>query len=269
MDHIQVEVLESSIGILKINRPEKNNIMSFAMFRQFKQAINQLDSNSDIRVIIITGQGDHFTAGLDASDISSLDRGEQEPTRFALKILPIVREFQDCFSSLEKCKKPVISLVHGSCISVGLDIVTACDIRYAVRDAIISANDIQIAITNDVGTLQRLPKIVNNQSWVRELVYTGRNASSQECYEHGLFSRLFDSYDEAFRSTLDIARNIAAKSPFAIYGCKTTLNHARDHSVQEGLDFVAYWNIWAIQAPDITTAYKGKLTNTQPEFPPI
>lgn len=201
--------------------------------------------------------------------MSSLNRGEQEPTRFALKILPILRELQDCFTSIEKCKKPVISLVHGNCISVGLDIITACDIRYAVRTAEVAANDILIAITNDVGTLQRLPKIVNNQSWVRELVFTGRTASAQECYEHGLFSRLFDSYEEAYKTTLDIARGIADKSPFALYGCKTTLNHARDHTVQEGLDFVAYWNIWAIQAPDIMTAYQAKLTNTKPEFQAI
>ena len=270
METLLIEKPEPGVGIIKLNRPAKGNAMSFKMFREIKQAVELLDNDSDVLVIIITGQGKHFCTGLDLIDAAQFAKPEEEePVRFAIKMLKVIKELQDCISAVEVCKKPVIAIVHGYCIGAGVDLITACDVRYVVKDAQVSVREIAIGMAADVGSLQRLPKVVGNSSWVRELVYTGKFVTGEECFRFNLFSKLFDNYETCYQSALDLAREMSSKSPVALVGSKTTLNYSRDHTVEEGLSFIAHWNMWALQCKDIMTAVSAIMTKTKPVFPKL
>lgn len=270
METLLIEKPEPGVGIIKLNRPNKGNAMSFKMFREIKQAVELLDNDSDVLVIIIEGQGKHFCTGLDLIDAAQLAMpDEEEPARYAIKMLKVIKDLQDCISSVEVCKKPVIAIVQGYCIGAGVDLITACDVRYVVQDAQISVREVAIGMAADVGTLQRLPKVVGNSSWVRELIYTGKFVTGEECFRFNLFSKIFENYESCYKGALELAREINSKSPVALVGCKTTLNYSRDHTVDEGLSFIAHWNMWALQCKDIMTAVSAQMSKSKAVFPKL
>lgn len=137
-----------------------------------------------------------------------------------------------------KCQKPVIACVHGFCVGGGVDLMTACDIRYCTQDAWYSVKEVDIGLAADIGTLQRFPKIVGNDSLVRELVYTARKFTSEEANKLGLVSKIVPDYDALMKAGFELAKEIASKSPVAVQGSKINLIYSRDHSVEESLKFI-------------------------------
>ncbi|KAJ1560848.1 putative enoyl CoA hydratase, partial [Nowakowskiella sp. JEL0078] len=168
----------------------------------------------------------------------------RDPARQSMKFLKNVQGLQDAFTAVEKCSIPVIAAVSGACIGAekGIDLITACDIRYCTANTKFSVKEVDIGLAADLGTLQRLPKVVGNQSAVREWCLTGRMFQANEALQFGLVNNIFENKEQMMVSVMELAAEIASKSPIALQGTKKILNYSRDHTVEEGLDYVAIWN---------------------------
>lgn len=270
METLVVTYPTPEIALVTLNRPKSLNAMNLKMYDELLSTFTSLGESQEVRVIVITGSEKSFCAGMDLFDFAKLGGyHSSDPARIALYFLKNVKRLQATINSLEDCGKPVIAAVSGYCIGAGVDLLTACDIRYCTKNTVVSIREIQIGMAADIGSLQRLPKIIGNNSWVRELAFTGRNATSEEAVQNGLFSRIFNTHSEVLASALELAKNIAEKSPLALIGTKKCLDYSRDHSVQEGLNFIANWNSFATQSPDFANAIMGQIQKKKIEFPKL
>ena len=175
-------------------------------------------------------------------------------------------EFQDTLTSIERCRKPVIAAIHGGCIGGGVDLISCTDMRYCSADAYFTIKEIDIGMVADVGTLQRLPKLIGNQGIVREMAYTGRRVEAAEAREIGLVNRVFDSREALQAGVREVAAQVAAKSPLSIRGSKEMLNYSRDHSVADGLNHIATWNAAMLMSTDLTAAMMAGMAKQTPQF---
>ena len=262
---LQVE-LRDHIAHVRLNRPDKANAMNEAFWHEFRDAMTWVDETPSARVAIISGEGKHFTAGIDLAmlmglepDASACAGRERETLRRNILRL------QETFTAIERCRVPVLAAIHGACIGGGVDLITACDMRYASSDARFSIKEIDVGMTADVGTLQRLPRLIP-EGVARELAYTGREFDAAEARELGLVNRVYPDREALLAGVEEIAAQIAAKSPLSIRGTKEMLLHTRDHSVAEGLERIATWNAAMIVSDDIREALTATLENRPPEF---
>ncbi|WP_292935782.1 crotonase/enoyl-CoA hydratase family protein [Noviherbaspirillum sp.] len=259
--------LENHIATVRLNRPEKANAMSATMWQEIRQAFQWVDVTPEARVAVLQGEGKYFTAGIDLQMMMGLGpqiRNECDGrTREALR--RVILDLQDTLTSLERCRKPVLAAIHGGCIGGGIDLVTCADMRYCSADAYFTIKEIDIGMTADVGTLQRLPKLVG-EGIVRELAYTGRKFDAQEAKDIGLVNRLFDSREALYAGVQEIAATIAAKSPLSIRGTKEMITYARDHSVADSLNYIATWNAAMLMSQDLTEAMTANMAKNVPSF---
>jgi len=251
---------------VEIHRPQKLNAMNQKFWEEIFECFSQIGESRDIRVVLLTGSGRMFTAGLDVTDMVQLGSTTDDVARRAMELRKTVLRYQRAFSILEAIPQPVVAAVHNACIGGGVDLVAACDIRVCTEDAFFQIKEIDLGIVADVGTLQRLPKIIGSQSLVRELAYTGRKLDAKEAKACGLVSAVFKDKQSLEENGLRICREIAAKSPVAISGTKSVLNYARDHSVKDSLEYFATWNISALQTEDIPKAVSSFFSKTTPLF---
>jgi len=198
-----------------------------------------------------------------ASSAGAGDGVEIGRTRANLRL--IVLHLQDSFNALERARMPVLAAVQGGCIGGGVDMVSACDMRYATADAFFCIQEINIGMTADVGTLQRLPKIVP-EGVVRELAYTGRRMSAARAREVGLVNEVYPDQAAMLAGVMEIAEEIAHKSPLAIWGSKEMITYARDHSVADSLNYVATWQTGMFQAGDMMESFAAKTERRAPRF---
>jgi enoyl-CoA hydratase len=224
------------------------------------------DQKDDVRVVMLTGAGRNFCAGIDLTDFSSLimNQGKCEG-RKREKLRLLILKLQNCLSAIDECRKPVIASVHGACVGAGVDMVACCDMRYVSADAWFQIKEIDIGMTADVGTLQRLPHIIKD-GLMRELAYTGRRVEADEAVTSGLANRVFDDFSALTKGVTDIASEIAGKSPLAIRGTKEMIRYSRDHSVSDSLNYVATWNAGMLLCDDIKEAMLAGMQNRRPEF---
>ncbi|KGO33365.1 MAG: crotonase/enoyl-CoA hydratase family protein [Desulfoprunum sp.] len=239
---------------IELNRADKANAMNGAMWKELRSAFAWL-STSSARVGVLSGQGKHFTAGIDLdmlteirSEIADLSEGRRQE-----RLKEIIVELQETISAAESCKKPILAAIHGACMGAGIDLVTACDMRYATEDARFSVKEVDLAIVTDVGTLQRLPKIIG-EGLARELAFTGRVFDGNEAHAMKLVNQVFTDKDSLMTAVLKTAAEIASKSPLTIRGIKDTLNYSRDHSVAEGLSYVSAKNAAILFSSDLSEA---------------
>jgi enoyl-CoA hydratase/carnithine racemase len=258
--------LDGHVARIELNRPEKANAMERAMWDELRRAMNWLDAEPAARVGIISGAGKHFTSGIDLSLLAGIrtDIADGCDARSREKLLLLILDLQDTLSSIERCRKPVIAEIHGACVGAGIDLITACDMRYCSADAYFSVKEIDIGITADVGTLQRLPKLIGD-GLARELAYTGRKVTGEEAHGMRLVNRCYPTREELSAAVSEIATTIAAKSPISIRGTKEMITYARDHSVADGLNYVATWNAAMLLSDDL----KEALTAAQEKRPPV
>lgn len=270
METIEITRPSPHVALVSLNRPQKLNAMSLKLFEELEQTMENLSADPDIRCIIIAGNGRAFCAGIDLNALMSLSNTTTlDPARIALRLRSKITKLQRPINSIEECDKPVIAVVHGYCLGAGVDLITACDIRICASDAVVSIREIEIGMTADIGTIQRLPKVVGNISWVREMIYTGRNANADEATKVGLFSNCLETKEKALQAALDLANTIASKSPVAVIGSKKTLNFSRDHSVTEGLEFITNWNACALQCTDLVSGVTAQLQKTKAIYPKL
>ena len=259
--------LDDHIAHVRINRPEKANAMSRAMWSDIGAAFAWIDALPEARVAVISGNGAHFTSGIDLAMLAGVaDEVDDDcEGRKREKLRRTILALQDSLSSLERCRKPVLAAIHGACIGGGIDLICCADMRYCSSDAYFSIKEIDMGMTADVGTLQRLPKLIGD-GLVRELAYTGRKFASDEAERCGLVNQVFESPESLLQGVMLIAANIASKSPLAIRGTKEMILYARDHSVTDSLNYVATWNAAMLMSTDLQEAMMSGMQKKSPTF---
>lgn len=245
--------------LMLLNRPSKLNAFDNAMWSDLARAFDAAAADPDVRAIVIAGEGKCFSAGIDLEVMKGLAAVGQnlDPSRRAYALGAKIKQFQDVFTRIETAPQPVIASIHGYCFGAGVDLISAADIRWAHPSSVFSIKEVDVGICADVGTLQRLPKIVGNQSMARELIYTGRTFSAYEAMQLGLISRITNEHDTksfGLDSAIELANELAQKSPIAIAGSKRSLNYSRDRPVSDGLHDVAMWNMSMLASEDILKA---------------
>jgi enoyl-CoA hydratase/carnithine racemase len=259
--------LADHIATVRLNRPDKANAMNWAMWQEIRQAMQWVDETPEARVAIIEGEGKHFTSGIDLQMMMGLQAQIKDDCdgRMREKLRRIILDLQDTLSSIERCRKPVLAAIHGACVGGGIDLICCTDMRYCSADAYFSIKEIDIGMTADVGTLQRLPKLIG-EGMVRELAYTGRRFEGDEARSLGLVNQVFESREALQGGVREIAASIASKSPLSIRGTKEMLNYARDHSVADGLNYIATWNAGMLMSGDLMTAMMANMSKQTPKF---
>ena len=267
---MKYETLEVSfdgpVAHIAINRPDKLNAMNPAMFREIGEVFRALGEKEGVRAVVLSANGKHFSAGLDLKENGAvLGAQDGDPARIREKLRRHILYLQDCFTALEDCRAPVIAAIHGACLGGGIDLISACDMRIASAEAWFSIQEINVAIVADVGTLQRAPYLLP-QGILRELAMTGRKFPAEEASKYGFVNAVEETREKAIEAATKIAREIASKSPLAVSGTKAILNHSRDHSVRDGLEYVAAWNSGQLLGEDLIKAATAALTRESVTF---
>ena len=258
--------VDKHIAHVKFNRPEKANALNDLAWKELKDVFENLDTQEEVRVIILSGEGKHFCSGIDLSLLSGITKSDEAcGARFREKLRAQILNLQSSVSSIEKCSKPVLAAISGGCIGAGLDIASACDMRYASDNAFFTIKEIDMGIVADLGTLQRLPKLIPD-GIMREMAFTGKNIFAQEAETIGLVNKYFDNNESLMSAVFEIAVSIASKSPISVRGTKHILNYSRDHSIADGLDYMATWNAAMLLSEDLNEALEAKQEKRQATF---
>lgn len=260
--------LDGPVATVRLNRPDKANAMNAAMWQEIRRAFEWVDATPQARVAILEGEGRHFSAGIDLQMMAALMPQVHDDCdgRAREKLRRVILDLQDTLTALERCRKPVLASIHGACVGGAVDLICCADMRYAAADAQFVIKEVDIGMVADVGTLQRLPRLIGSQGLVRELAYTGRSVDADEARAIGLVNRVYGSREALVAGVRDIAATIAAKSPLAIRGIKEMLNYARDHSVADGLNHVATWNGAMLMSEDLMAAMTAAQARELPQF---
>ncbi len=260
---------KDGVTTLTLSRPDAFNSMIPEFWTDLPEAVNELSRLGDTRALVIASTGRHFCAGMDLAvfttpgALTRKDEGELGRMRAQLRTEAL--RLQESFNCLEKARFPVLAAIQGGCVGGGVDFVTACDMRYATEDAFFCIQEINIGMTADVGTLQRLPKLIP-EGVARELAYTGRRMSARQAQAVGLVNEVFPDQDALLAGVQQIAGEIAERSPLAVWGSKEMLNYARDHSVQDGLNYIATWQTGMFQPDDMMETFRAKSEKRKPRF---
>lgn len=252
--------LHDGVAHVRLNRPDKANALNHTAWAELKAIFEEIDETPEVRVAVLSGEGKHFCAGIDLSYLMEQNQANQDACegRKREKFLLNVRWLQDTVTAIERCRKPVLAAVDNGCIGAGVDIITACDMRYCTEKAYFSVREIDMAIVADLGTLQRLPTIVG-QGMAREMAFTGRNVSALEAKEIRLVNHIYPDRESLLETVMETAKMLAKKSPLTMRGTKANLNYSRDHSVTEGLEYVATWNTGLLFSEDLMKAVQAAM----------
>jgi len=250
--------IKDNIAHIVMNRPEKRNSMVPAFWDELPAIVADLDDFVQARVIVISSTGPHFTSGMDVSSFSDghLDLDAQDPAtrmQHGARFYNNVKRLQKSFSCLEECRLPVLAAIQGGCIGGGVDLATACDMRYVTEDAFFTIFETNIGMTADVGTFPRIVKLIP-EGIARELAYTGRRMLAAEAQACGLVNRVYPDQEALLGGVMSIAAEIASKAPLTTYGNKRQITYARDHNTADGLDYIGIWNASMLQADEIREA---------------
>ena len=282
MEHVQIPSsnvitveFDDHVAIVWLDRPEQRNAFAEEFWVDLPRVMDALDGDDNTRAVVIAARGQSFTVGIDLKAFGptllngGIDpSGPDQPTSDIAKrraTYALVKRLQATFTSIANCSKPVIAAIHGHCIGAGVDLITACDIRYASQDAIFSVRETKLAIVADVGTLQRLPKIIN-PGHLAEMVYSGRDYTAHEAEGMGLVTRVLRDATDVLASAMGTANEIAANSPLAVQGSKAVLAGGEGRTVDEALDYVALWNTAFLQSNDLLEAVMAYTQKRPPEF---
>ncbi|MDG2049050.1 MAG: crotonase/enoyl-CoA hydratase family protein [Myxococcota bacterium] len=271
--------VDDQVAHIVLSRPEKRNSMVPEFWDELPEIVREIDEKSMARAIVISSTGPHFSAGLDlqafapSENLGGLtgDSAEKSKRQSGARFYNNVMHMQRSFSCLEESRIPVLAAIQGGCIGGGVDLVTACDMRYATEDAFLTIFEINVGMTADVGTFPRIVKLLP-EGVVRELAYTGRRISAAEAQSLGLVNRVYADHASLLEGVLELAREIASKPPLAIYGCKRMITYARDHTTADGLDYISIWNASMLQPAEMAESIQARAEKRDGNFadlPPI
>ena len=239
------------------------------MWKDLRSIFDRLSHDASVRAIVLSGAGSKaFTAGLDvqSASIGNDSASKTDGARTARDLRRHIADFQDCISSLERCEKPVICVMHGYTLGLGIDIACCADVRICAQDTRFAVKEVDIGLAADIGTLSRLPKVVGSYSWVKDVCLSARIFSAEEALRVGFVSSVFDAKDDAVKAALGMATLMASKSPVAVQSTKELLNWSRDHPIQDGLRYTGVWNSAALQTADVSTAIVAQAKKRTPTF---
>ncbi|HMS90426.1 MAG TPA: crotonase/enoyl-CoA hydratase family protein [Acidimicrobiales bacterium] len=266
------------VAHLRLNRPDAYNSMTREFWSELPALVRELDDDGTVRAIVISSTGKHFSAGMDLAVFTggggdalggaAADGSRAEEGRVRARLLQSVRVLQESFTALERVRMPVIAAIQGGCIGGAVDMVSACDLRYASADAFFCVQEINLGMTADVGTLQRLPKIIP-EGIAREWAYRGHRVPAARAAEVGLVNEVFADHESLVAGALEIAQEIASKSPLAIWGTKEMITFTRDHSVADSLNHMAAWQSGMFQPADMLETFVAKGEQRDPDFPDL
>ena len=262
--------IEENVAHIVLNRPEKRNSMIPAFWEQLPAAIADIDDNAKARAIVISSTGPVFSAGMDLAAFApnsskKPDEARTNRIRHGAAFYDTARKTQATFNALENCRLPILAAIQGGCVGGGVDMVTACDMRYATEDAFFTIFETNIGMTADVGTFPRLVQQMS-EGIVRELAYTGRRMPASEAKEFGLVNHIYPDQETMIDQVLGIAKEIASKTPLAVYGCKRLINYSKDHSTADTLDYIAIWNASMMQGEEMQEAMVSRAEKRDGEF---
>ena len=276
-NYFDIEFL-GHVAHIKLNRPEKRNAMNWDFWRDLPRIVGDIDTHARARCIVLSSTGPVFSAGLDLSlfgqDVfasSKTAKMNEKELQTPQNFMSFLSFLQDSISSLQKARIPVICAIQGGCIGGGVDLICSADIRLATNDAFFSIRETKIGMVADVGTFPRIVKLLP-EGIVKELAFTGRNFSAQEAKEYGFVNRLYESHDSLIEGALEIAYEIASNSPAAVYGCKRVIDFSRDHTIDEGLEWINMWNASMLSQSELMEgfqSYKSKKEGNFAELPKL
>ncbi len=259
--------IKDYIAHVQMSRPQVMNSMNADFWLELPQVMKALDASGEVRVIVLSSTGKHFSAGMDLAVFSNPKFAPMsgDPGRMGENLRRVVMQLQATLSSLEEIRIPVLSAIHGGCIGGALDMVCASDSRYCSEDAYFTIKETELGMTADVGTLQRFPKLIP-EGVVRELAYTGRKFGAQEALRLGFVNQVFKDHESLVDGVMTIAAQIAKNSPLAVVGCKEMINFTRDHTVADSLKYMATWQSGMFRPNDMMKTFAAKAQKQQPEF---
>jgi enoyl-CoA hydratase len=229
-----LSLTDDHVAHLVLNRPEVMNTMHPTFWRELDELLTQIHTEGTARALVISSTGKHFSAGMALETFSGAIAMDDQSPEGRAAIFDLLTDMQATFTKLENLRMPVICAIQGGCIGGAVDMVTAACIRYATADAFFCIQEINIGMVADVGTLQRLPKLIPF-AVLKEMAYTGRRLPAQRALAYGLVNEVFDNADAMLAAALQCAKEIASKPPIAIWGTKQAVTYARDHSVEDSL----------------------------------
>lgn len=258
--------IDNHIAHLRFNRPQRANALNQTSWNELQLAFENLDEDENVRVIILSGEGKHFCSGIDLELLMSVAALSANcEGRKREKLRKQILALQAPINAIEKCSKPVLAAIHGGCIGGAVDIVSACDIRYCTEDAYFTIREIDMGMVADLGTLQRLPRLIA-QGIVREMAYTGRSVAGPEAETIHLVNKAYETKETMIEAVNGIAATIASKSPLSIRGTKHILNHSLDHSIVDGLEYMATWNAAMLLSNDLSEAFQATMQKRTANF---
>jgi len=263
--------IEDKIAHITLSRGDALNTMTKDFWNELPEIVNQIDQQALARVIVISSTGKHFSAGMDLSVFASEGAvTSQTRDRFvaAEQFRSNIRQIQSSFNCMEEARVPVLFAIQGGVIGGAMDMISAGDIRYCTQDAFFCIQEINIAMTADVGTFPRLQRYVS-EGWVKEMAYGGRRLKADKAKEIGLVNDVFETHDEMMAYVMDLAKEIATKNPIAVTGSKVLINYGRDHSTADTLDYIGVWNASMLAPPHMQEAFTAQAQKREPDFPDL
>ena len=263
--------ITDKVAHIRLNRPDALNAMNKDFWNDLPAIVEEIDANASARVIVISSVGKHFSAGMDLSVFtsgSSVHGDGHDHYILAEQFRSNIRQIQSSFNALENARMPVLFACQGGVIGGAIDMISAGDIRWCTKDAFFCIQEINIAMTADVGTFPRLQRFIP-EGWVREMAYTGRRLPAEKAREIGLVNEVYDTQEEMLEAVLATAREIASKNPLAVTGSKVLINYGRDHSTADTLDYIGVWNAAMLPAKHMQEAFTAKAEKRDAEFPDL
>ena len=269
--HLAIE-RDDGVATLCLDRTDKLNALNRALWHSIPEAVAALDRDRDVRAIVLTGKGTAFCAGIDLvdhapalADAGSLSGIEGSAVAKRRQLYDDIRAYQRAASCFADTNKPVIAAVHGACLGAGIDLITACDIRLASADAVFSVRETRVAMVADIGSLQRLPRVIGD-GHAREWIFTGADYDARRALEVQLLNAVLPDREALLARARELARMIAANSPLAVQGAKQVLGFATRREVDANLDYVALWNAAFLHSEDLGEAMQAFLEKRPPTF---
>jgi enoyl-CoA hydratase len=264
MNYKWIEVVtEDHVAVVSLNRTESLNALSYELATEITEVFRELETVSDVWVIILKSNARIFSAGLDLKD--AMSRGLVGKPKNLLDIPVHDKYIFDCCHAIEECKKPVIAAVHGMCVGAGLDIISSCDLRLCTNDATFSLREARIGIVADMGVLQRLPHIIG-QMYTRQMAYTGRFFTAQEVERMGLVIEVYPDQAALLAGAKKLALEIKECAPLAVQNTKEVLNYSRTAPIKDGISLAVHKNMLLLTSGDCMEAMVAFSEKRKPDF---
>ena len=276
MGHTCFDVeITDKVDHIKMNRPEKANSMIAEFWNELPEIVDEMSASGAVRAVVLSGEGRHFCSGMDlsvfsasGSDVGPAASDAKHTSRRGERFRSTAMKLQDSFTALERARMPILCAIQGACVGGGIDMVSAADLRYASESAYFCIAEINIGMTADVGTLQRMPRLVP-EGIVRELAYTGRRWSAEEALAAGFVNKIYADHEQLLSGVHEIAAEITSKSPMAVWGTKKSMQYSQEHSIADGLEHIATWNASMFDTDDMAEAFAAQTEKRAADFPDL